>query len=71
MGLLNNLSKGSENFRILMYTDDATFFISPSDQDFKTISKILNIFTAACGLQVNVNKTELFPIRCDVNNLPT
>jgi hypothetical protein len=70
MGLLSSLSKGSDNFRISMYANDAALFITPSDHDFKTINEILKIFSVASGLQVNVNKTELFPITCDVNNLP-
>jgi hypothetical protein len=62
LGLLTRLSKGSDELRISMHADTAALFITPSENDFITIKEVLNIFAAASGLQVNVAKTEIFPI---------
>jgi hypothetical protein len=69
MGLLTSLSKGSDELRISMYVDDDALFIAPSEDDFRTIKEVLKIFAATSGLQVNVAKTEIYPIRCDAANL--
>jgi hypothetical protein len=65
MGLLDQLSRACDTFRISLYADDATLFIDPSEKDFKIISEILNIFAAAGGLCTNLHKTDIYPINCD------
>jgi hypothetical protein len=69
MRLLTRLSEGTNEYVISMYDDDAALFIAPSEVDFKTIKEIIYIFAAASDLQINVGKTEIYPIRCEATNL--
>jgi hypothetical protein len=57
MEMLDILSKRCDTFIISLYDDDATLFIGPSKKDFKIVSEILNIFSAASGLKTNLHKT--------------
>jgi hypothetical protein len=65
MEMLDILSKRCDTFIISLYDDDATLFIGPSKKDFKIVSEILNIFSAASGLKTNLHKTEIHPINCN------
>jgi hypothetical protein len=69
MGMLNSLNKRCDTFRILLYENDETLFIGPTEEDFKIIDEILNIFAAASGLQTNLRKTKIYPINCNNNAL--
>jgi hypothetical protein len=64
MGLLSRLNKGCEEYRISLYADDAAIFVKPTQQDFSSIKCILEIFAEASGLNINMTKTEFFPIQC-------
>jgi hypothetical protein len=64
MGLLSNLSKGCDDFRVSLYADDVAVFIRPSEHDLCITTNILNIFHEASGLATNMNKTEFYPIQC-------
>lgn len=52
-------------FRCSLYADDVALFIKPSPQEIDTVKLVLNIFAKASGLHTNLNKTEIYPIRCD------
>jgi hypothetical protein len=65
--LLNKLNKGCDSFRMSLYAYDAALFICPSEEDFRVVTTILEIFAAASGLNTNLNKTKIFPINCDGN----
>jgi hypothetical protein len=68
-GLLSKLNHDYDVFRVSLYTDDATLFISPSAADLQITNCILQIFATASGLNTNLTKTEYYPIRCEEINL--
>jgi hypothetical protein len=47
------------------YADDTTIFANPDRLELHHITKILDLFGDYFGLKVNLNKTEIFSIRCD------
>jgi hypothetical protein len=63
MGLLSNLTKGCDSFRVSLYADDAAVFIKPTQHDLKVTIDIMSVFAEASGLFTNMAKTECFPIR--------
>jgi hypothetical protein len=69
MGALSFLHGSCARFRVSLYVSDATVFINPSSQDLYTTMLILRIFGQASGLVTNMEKTELYPIRCQDINL--
>lgn len=64
-GLIQFLDKKCATFRFSLYADDAAVFIKPTQQDFDMLKLILQLFGQASGLLTNLNKTEIYPIRCD------
>jgi hypothetical protein len=64
LGALNTLHKTCARFRVSLYADDATIFINPTAQELNTTKPILLIFGDATGLITNMEKTEIYPIRC-------
>jgi hypothetical protein len=69
MGALSFLHGSCARFRVSLYAGGATVFINPSSQDLYTTMLILRIFGQASGLVTNMEKTELYPIRCQDINL--
>lgn len=69
IGLIHRLHKCCDNFRMFLYADDTAVFIHPTVQDFEATKLILTIFGKATGLVANMDKTEIFPIRCENINL--
>lgn len=47
-----------------MYADDLVVFLSPNPDDFICLREILLLFAAASGLQTNLDKCQIMPIRC-------
>lgn len=68
-GLITFLNKSYECFRFSMYADDAAVFIKPLAQDLAALKAILEIFGQASGLHTNLEKTKVYPIRCDSINI--
>jgi hypothetical protein len=52
-----------------LYADDASVFINPTAQDLQATRFILQLFADAPGLITNLEKTELYPTRCQGLNL--
>lgn len=50
--------------RCSLYADDATLFANLDRQELHHINQLLKVFGDCSGLRVNLNKTEIFPIRC-------
>jgi hypothetical protein len=50
--------------------DDAALFLCPLATDVAYIQQLLQSFGNATGLCTNVHKSHVFPIRCEVTNLP-
>jgi hypothetical protein len=69
MGALGFLYGSCARFRVSLYAYHAAVFINPTSQDLCTTLLILKIFGQASGLITNVEKTELYPIRCQDINL--
>lgn len=67
--LITTLNNKCERFQFSLYADDAAVFIRPEKQDFEVLKIILEIFAQASGLHTNLEKTEIYPIRCDDINL--
>jgi hypothetical protein len=64
-GLLHPILPRAATLRCSLYADDAAIFANPERNELHHISQILNIFGKCSGLKVNLNKIEIFPIRCD------
>lgn len=64
-GIICKLDKSCNNFRMSLYVDDADVFIQPTTEDYMTAKMLLRIFGAASRLQTNMEKTEVYPIRCE------
>jgi hypothetical protein len=64
MGALSFLHGSCAHFRVSLYADDAAVFINPSSQDLYTTMLILRIFGQASSLVTNMEKTDLYPTRC-------
>jgi hypothetical protein len=47
-----------------MYADDAVIFTNPRKQDIIGIMEIIRAFGEATGLQINMQKSTIAPIRC-------
>jgi hypothetical protein len=71
-GLLQPVLPTKANLRCSLYADDAALFAHPSPVEMDRLQKILLLFGECSGLKVNMNKTEIFPIRLQpemVNNI--
>jgi hypothetical protein len=64
-GLLQPLSTRSLPHRISLYADDVAIFLHPRESDIQMILSILHLFGEASGLKNNVQKSNVYPIRCD------
>lgn len=53
-----------------LYADDATLFANPNRTELYHITQVLNLFGNCSGLKINLNKTEIFPIRCEQISSP-
>lgn len=63
-GVLTPLPGNVIKFRASVYTDDLVVFLAPISQDFSCIREILQLFAGASGLQTNLDKCQVTPIRC-------
>jgi hypothetical protein len=64
-GLLHPILPRAASLRCSLYADDAAIFANPDCNELHRLSQILNFFGNCSGLRVNLNKIEVFPIRCD------
>lgn len=65
-GILNNpeLPKAAK-LRCSLYVDDAAIFTNPDAIKLTNLQKILHIFGECSGTKINMEKTEIIPIRMD------
>jgi hypothetical protein len=63
-GLLSNLSKECDRFRVSLYADDAALFIKPIEKDLNATIEIMSIFAATSSLFTNMAKSGCYPIHC-------
>jgi hypothetical protein len=62
--LLQPLSSRPLQHRVSLYTDDVIIFLHPKESDIPIVLKILEIFGEASGLKTNIQKNNVYPIRC-------
>ena len=63
-GLLQPLSSRALQHRISLYVDDVVLFLRSEANDISITMDILSLFGEASGLKTNVQKSNVFPIRC-------
>jgi hypothetical protein len=64
MGLLQPLSRRALQHRISLYADAAVLFLRPEAANIQITMDLLQLFGEASGLQTNLQKTNVLPIRC-------
>lgn len=62
--VLTPLLGNAIRFRASVYADDMVIFLVPCAEDFICIKEILEVFAGASGLQTNLDKCKITPIRC-------
>jgi hypothetical protein len=67
--LLHPILPWGATMRCSLYADDASIFANPERMELFRLNQILNLFGNCSWLRVNLNKTEIFPIRCDEETL--
>jgi hypothetical protein len=64
-GLLQPLSRRVFKHRVSIYADDVVLFLRPTAEDIEVIMDILSLFGEATGLNTNLQKSNVLPIRCE------
>ena len=62
--VLTPLPGDSIKYRASVYADDLVTFLGPLPNDFICIHQLLQLFDGASGLDTNVDKFLITPIRC-------
>jgi hypothetical protein len=62
-GLLQPLSRRVFKHRVSIYADDVVLFLRPTAEDIEVIMDILSLFGEATGLNTNLQKSNVLPIR--------
>jgi hypothetical protein len=65
LGLLSPHPVHEAKFRISLYADDVVFFLNPIAEEIDVALRILRCFGHSTGLQINIAKCSVTPIRCD------
>jgi hypothetical protein len=68
-GVLQPLSSRFLHHRISLYADDVVVFLRPDVVDIEAFKGILHFFGEASGLKTNIQKSNVFPIHCDEEDL--
>ena len=68
-GTLSPLRGRNAKLRLSLYADDAVIFINPVREEVRALFSILELFGAATGLRLNIEKCTVAPIRCAAVNL--
>ena len=63
-GYLSPLGGHVTRLRASLYADDAAVFLNPVHDEVQVVAQILEMFGAASGLLVNLNKCAVYPISC-------
>lgn len=69
VGLLQPLASRVVQHRFSIYADDVVIFLRPAVMDINIILDILHLFGEASGLRTNVQKSSVYPIRCEDQDL--
>jgi hypothetical protein len=68
-GVLQPLSSRFLHHRISLYADDVVVFLRSDVVDIEAFKGILHLFGEASGLKTNIQKSNVFPIHCDEEDL--
>lgn len=68
-GVLSPLRGRHARLRLSLYADDAVIFLNPVQAEVEALFHILDNFGWATGLQLNLTKCTVAPIRCSALNL--
>jgi hypothetical protein len=69
-GLLTPIGADPVRFRTSLYADDAVLFIRPLASDVANLHQLLLHFMQATSLHINIQKSEVYPIRCSNIDFP-
>lgn len=64
-GLLTPINNRRATLRTSLYADDAAILLNPVSKEVHAVKDILSSFGAASGLLVNIQKSAVYPIRCE------
>ncbi|KAJ8020919.1 SCO-spondin [Holothuria leucospilota] len=67
---LRGIKISGNEIKISQYADDTTFFMDGSKQSLDRLFHILNKFKVASGLNINYDKSYLFPLGSFINSMP-
>jgi hypothetical protein len=70
-GLLTPIGADPVKMRTCLYADDAMLFLRPVPTDVENLQHLLHHFGEATRLCTNIQKSQIFPIRCDVIDIPS
>jgi hypothetical protein len=62
---LHPVTPRSVGIKASLYADNASLFLHPCNEDMLSLKQILKAFGKATGLHTNLQKIEVFPIRCN------
>jgi hypothetical protein len=65
-GILQPVLPKAANLRCSLYADDAAVFAAPVATELDRLHRLLMFFGECSGLRVNISKTEIFPIRLEL-----
>jgi hypothetical protein len=69
-GLLTPIGADPIKFRTSLYANDAMLFLRPIASDVSNLQRLLHQFGVATRLCTNIQKSEIFPIRCEGIDIP-
>lgn len=64
LGILKSLTPRDMGNMLSIYVDDVVLFSSSEENELAFVADVLYKFREASGLQANMNKSTLIPIRC-------
>jgi hypothetical protein len=70
VGLLTPIGADPVKLWTSLYADDAVMFLRPIVEDVQNLQHLLDHFGMATGLCTNVQKSKIYPIRCDHVDIP-
>lgn len=66
---LEPINHNAAKIRVSLYADDAIVFLNPVKEDVQLVLEIFEVFGQASGLNINLDKSAVYPIRCENLNL--
>ena len=64
-GLLSPINNRRAKLRISLFADDAAIFLNPTTEEVQAVRNILCSFGTVSGLITNMEKSAVYPVRCE------